>query len=428
MHEDKYNWAGNYRFEAERIAYPRTITEASAFVAGSSKVRALGTRHSFNGIADTEGTLLSLRDLDYDLRIAPDGSSVSASSAVPYGILAQYLQTHGYALHNLGSLPHISIGGACATGTHGSGDGNGNLATAVTAMEMICADGALRRFSAVEHGEKFHGMVLALGALGIVSRLELRIEPTYEIQQNRYSSISWSVLLENFDEIMSGAYSVNIFTRWSTDSINRVVLKSRLRDGVPRHLPDEYFGGTRALAPTDALAENHTLDDGVAGPWNDQLPHFKMGLAPSHGEEIQSEYFVARTDVVPALKALRELGKAIDPLLIGSEIRSIAADELWLSPAYQEDVIGIHFTWRKIPTDVQLLLPRIEEALSPFRARPHWGKAHTMDYSVIAPLFRRIADFHELIHELDPEGKFSNDYLRRNVTDTAADHNLKAGK
>jgi xylitol oxidase len=353
---------------------------------------------------------VDLSGLRSDPEIDEERRRVTVPAGMSYGTLGRFLQARGWALHNLGSLPHISVAGACATGTHGSGATNQSLAASVCGIDMVTADG-----DAVHVGDsdpQFHGAVVALGALGIVTSLTLRIEPTFDVRQDVFVDMPWSGLGE-LDEIMKSAYSVSLFTRWM-GTVDLVWTKSRSDEGAPAPVG---LGGatlaTRPMSPTGDDPSNTTDQCGLRGPWNEMLPHFRFDQIPSHGDEIQSEYFVAREDGLEALNALERLGERFSPHLIVSELRYVAADEMWLSPAYERDALAIHFTWQRHPSEVRALLGLIEETLSPYQARPHWGKWFTTDVSHIARLYRRLPDFTALVDEFDPEGKFHNEFLSR---------------
>ncbi|PJJ71984.1 xylitol oxidase [Diaminobutyricimonas aerilata] len=404
------NWAGNLEYRATSIHHPADLGELRDLVVGARRIRALGSRHSFNDLADSEHELVVLDRVDPDVRIDEGARTVTFGAGMRYGDLAEVLQGAGWALHNMASLPHISVAGAVATGTHGSGDRNGTLSSAVAGLELLTAEGEL--VHARRGDAEFDGMVVALGALGIVTRLTLDIQPTFEVRQDVYSDLPWDRVLEDFDAITSSAYSVSLFTNWAGDSIGQVWLKSTTPDA-----PETLAGAERAPVDRHPLREmpatNATRQGGVPGPWNDRLPHFRMGFTPSNGEELQTEYLVPRRHAVEAIRAVRALGEHITPHLLVTEIRTMAADSLWLSGAFETDAVGIHFTWKKEPEHVLPLLPRIEAALEPYAARPHWGKLFAMDSSRVRTLYPRIDDFDRLVARFDPEGVFSNDYLRR---------------
>jgi FAD/FMN-containing dehydrogenase len=221
--ETERNWAGNHRYQALLMAHPSSVAELQGLVATAGKIRALGSRHSFNGIADTPGTLVVLDKLDGGISVDTQNLTVTVGGGTRYGTLAAELQRQGFALHNLASLPHISVAGAVATATHGSGDGNGNLATAVAALELVTADGSI--LTARRGDPDFAGMVVGLGALGIVSRLTLDIEPSFAIAQSVYEDLDWEQVLTRFDELTASAYSVSLFTDWSAASPTRTVRK-----------------------------------------------------------------------------------------------------------------------------------------------------------------------------------------------------------
>lgn len=411
------NWAGNYAYQAARLAHPESTAELKDLVAGAGKVRALGSRHSFNDIADTSGVLVVLDMLDAGISVDTQNMTVTVSGGTRYGTLAAELQRQGLALHNLASLPHISVAGAVATATHGSGDGNGNLATAVAALELVTADGTV--VTARRGDADFDGMVVGLGALGIVSRLTLDIEPSFGVAQTVFEGLDWEQILESFDAVTSSAYSVSLFTDWSGATVGQAWLKNRTDQAVlPGGLPGFFSGApaTQARHPLPGVSgSNCTQQLGVPGPWSDRLAHFRMEFTPSRGDELQSEYLIPREHAVDAIRTMRSLTEMVTPLLLIGEIRTIAADQLWLSPNYGRDGIGLHFTWRQDEPAVRAILPLLEAALAPFSARPHWGKVFHGGAASLAPLYPRFADFTALAGRLDPAGKFRNAFLDRTV-------------
>jgi xylitol oxidase len=405
------NWAGTFRYQAFEVISVHSNEELTELVRAARRIRALGSRHSFNDIADSPGLLVQMDALESETWINEERPRVKVPAGISYGTLGRFLQARGWALHNMGSLPHISVAGACATGTHGSGATNQSLAAAVCEIELIDGHGQLIHLD--DENTRFPGAVVALGALGIVTSLTLRIEPTFEMRQDVYVDMPWSDL-GNMDEIMNCAYSVSLFTRWA-GIVDLVWTKSRCVDGA--HAPKMPFRGatpsSQQISPTGDSPENTTDQCGVSGPWNERLPHFRFDKSPSHGDEIQSEYFVSREHGLDALRALERISHTFTPHLLISELRYVAADQLWLSPAYERDSLAIHFTWKKHPAEVWQLLQEIEKALKPFDGRPHWGKWFTMDASRISNLYQRLPDFAALVHEFDPSQKFNNDFLNR---------------
>jgi xylitol oxidase len=406
------NWAGNITFSTERVHRPRTLEELQSIVASSEHVRALGSGHSFNRIADTAGDLVSVADLPASVEISEDKRSARVSGGMKYGMVAQALQSNGFALHNLGSLPHISVAGAVSTGTHGSGIGNGSLSTAVNAVELVTADGSI---ATLRRGEPaFPGAVISLGALGIITHLSLDIQPSYEVDQYVYVDLPRAELHQSFEAIMAGAYSVSLFTGWHGDRIDMAWLKRRVgSDGAP---PGEVWHGataaTRPMHPIPSLpGDEATQQLGVRGPWNERLPHFRMNFTPSSGDELQSEYFLARDVAVEAITALEQLSDLIAPLLMIGEIRTIASDELWLSPAYQRESVALHFTWVNDTPAVLPVLTAMEAALAPYGARPHWGKVFSMPPQRVRALYPHFPDFQRLQTSMDPQGVFRNEFL-----------------
>jgi alditol oxidase len=415
MHAFESNWAGSYTYSAD-IQTPHSVAAIQDLVRRAATVRALGSRHSFNRIADSSDTLISLARLDRVTSLDRTRRTVTIEGGVRYGRLGAYLHQEGFALHNMASLPHISVAGACATATHGSGERNGNLATAVAAMEIVAADGGLVTVSRETHGEDFNGMVVSIGMLGVITSLTLDVIPTFDVRQDVYENLTLAALDQHFDAIQASAYSVSLFTDWQHQRFNQVWLK---RIDSDSDIGSTFFGATRATAnlhPIPGISgDSCTPQMGVAGAWCDRLPHFRMDFTPSSGQELQSEYFVPRADAVAALRAIMALGDRIAPHLLVSEVRTIAADDLWMSPCYGQPSVAIHFTWRQNWLEVQSLLSLIEAALAPFNARPHWGKLFTMLPERVRDLYPRLSDFQRLLRAHDPNSKFHNAFVDAHI-------------
>jgi alditol oxidase len=408
------NWAGNYTYLAQKLHRPSTIEQVQEIIANAPCVRVLGSRHSFNDIADAP-ELITLEAMPMYAVIDHEANTVSFNAALTYGELVRTLNAEGVALHNLASLPHISVAGAVATATHGSGQTNGNLATAVVGLELVTSGGEILEASRGE--PDFDGLVVGLGALGAVTRITLEVEPAYEVRQRAFEDLSWEALFEYFDEITSCGYSVSIFTRWG-ESIDQVWVKSRVTD-EPERVEDELFGAVAATVDRHPIlgldASSCTPQLGRPGLWSDRLPHFRMGYMPSSGEELQSEYMFPRRYAVEAIEAVRTLADKIRPILQVSEVRAVAADRLWMSMNYGEDTVGIHFTWKREPDALVDMLAQLESVLAPFEARPHWGKLFSAEAAAIAPLYERLPDFVCLVERLDPRGAFRNSWLKARV-------------
>lgn len=399
------NWAGTHEFAASFVHNPTTIEDAQAIVARTERIRPLGTRHSFNDIADGV-ELLSLVGVDPEL--STDGSTVTVTGGTKYAVVASWLQERGLALHNMGSLPHISIAGATSTATHGSGTTLGNLSTGIRALEFIAPSGELQTIS--QGDPDFAGAAVALGVLGPISRVTLAVEPSYLVRQDTYRELSWDALLSDVGAIFHAGYSVSIFTDWVSD-VSDLWVKTRMDAGTS--VLDDLYGARRETSQRNVLdgVDNMTVQGGVPGPWSERLPHFRIDATPSNGDEIQTEYLVAMDDAAEALAAVRALGDQIAPALLISELRTVAGDELWLSTAYGRDSLCIHFTWKNLPTEVNAVIPHIEAALAPFAARPHWGKVNGVDLATIESLYERLPDFRALAGRRDPGRKFGNEYV-----------------
>jgi xylitol oxidase len=412
------NWAGNLTYSTDRLYTPGSVDEVRQIVKSCAKLRALGTRHSFNSIADSKQNQISLKRLD-QIVINDAARTVTVGAGVTYGKLAPIIDERGYALHNLASLPHISVAGAISTATHGSGVHNGNLATAVAALELVTADGETLNLSREKDGDRFLGAVVGLGGLGVLTGVTLDLLPTFKVAQSVYEHLSLDHLKNHFEEIFSSGYSVSLFTDWQHHEATEVWIKRKLAPGDKNEWPAEFFGAklaTKKLHPIeDHPAEACTDQQGIPGPWYERLPHFRMNFTPSSGRELQTEYFVPRDRGFEAILAVEKLRDQITPHLFITELRTIAADNLWISTAYQRPSLAIHFTWKPEWPEVSKILPLIEKQLEPFDPRPHWAKLFTIPPARLQSRYPRLAEFQALLKHYDPEAKFRNEFLDKNL-------------
>ncbi len=403
------NWAGNHTYRG-RVLRPRSVDELRALVAREPRVRALGTRHSFTDIADTDGVLVSLQDVPPALRVDEHRRSVSVGGGTTFHALSQHLHGAGWALPTMASLPHISVAGAVATGTHGSGRRVQALASMVRALEVVRADGELRR---IERGDPdFAGSVVALGALGVVTTLELDLVPAFDMWQRVWLDLPWGSVAADPATVLGSGYSVSLFTTWTGSTIPQVWVKGladepppELRGADPAGTTVHMIPGMSARAVTDQL--------GVVGPWHARLPHFRAAFTPSSGAELQSEYLVPIGRAAEAIEGLRGLAALFAPLLQVSEIRTVAGDDLWLSGAFGTDVVALHFTWHRDWDGVHTVLPELERLLLPLGARPHWGKCFVATRPELALAYPLLDRFGELRDRNDPTRKFDNAFLAR---------------
>jgi alditol oxidase len=412
------NWSGNYTYSTDRLHQPQTVEEVQQVVKHCKKLRALGARHSFNGIADSTEDQISLAHLN-QIVLDRKSRTVTVGAGVTYSQLAPYLEGQGFALHNLASLPQISVAGAIATATHGSGNKNGNLATAVSGLELVTAAGEISALSRERDGDLFHGAVVNLGATGIVTKVTLDVEPAFQVAQVVYENLNMDQLQHHLDEIFAGGYSVSLFTDWQNHRISQVWVKRRVQAGSAPQFAPELLGATLATRKLHPLpghsAESCTEQLGIPGPWYERLPHFRINFTPSSGAELQSEYLIPRERGYEAILAVEQLRDHVTPHLFISELRTVEADDLWMSTAYRRPAMAIHFTWKPEWPAVKNVLPMIEAKLEPFGARPHWGKLFTMSAPRIKPLYPEMSRYQQLLAHSDPDAKFRNRFLETNV-------------
>lgn len=404
------NWAGNLNYASTAVKRPQSVAELAELVARTDRVKALGSRHSFNRVGDTDGVHVLLDALPQHIELDPERQTVFVTGGLSYGALCRTLEQSGVAIHNLASLPHISVAGAIQTGTHGSGVNNPSLAGAVVGIDMVRPSGEQVSLSPGD-GDEFLGSVVGLGALGIVTGLKLAVRPSFRMRQRVLENLPWERAMADFTQLVSSAYSVSLFTDFTGDSISQVWLKA-LDTESPL---TELFGATPAPLPRHPLpgmsAENCTVQMDEPGPWLDRLPHFRHDFTPSKGEELQSEFILPLEHAPAALDAVRSLADKLAPLLFVSEVRTGAAEDFWLSPFYRQQSVALHFTWKPLQPEVEAVLPQLEDLLRPFGARPHWGKLFSPGGHDWESLYPRLADFRLLAAAHDPEGKFRNGLL-----------------
>jgi xylitol oxidase len=412
------NWAGTFRYSTDKVLQPMTVEEVQKAVTSVESVRALGTRHSFNGIADSKVAQISTLGLK-DFKLDAASKTVRVGAGIKYGDLAVQLDRAGFALANMASLPHISVGGSIATGTHGSGLRNGGLATSVSGLEIVAADGAIHTLTRANDGDAFRGAVVSMGSLGVVTHVTLDVEPSYEMTQIVYQGLDFHELEHNFEAVMNTGYSLSLFTNWQHHTAWEVWIKRRIDQGGGTAPPEMFYGAMLAkekLHPVVGQNPEKTTDQlNSVGKWYERLPHFKMEFTPSTGREIQTEYFIPFEHAYEAVLAVESLRDQITPHLFVTELRSIAADDLWMSMAYKRRSLAIHFTWKPEWDAVLKVIPQVEAKLKPFTPRPHWGKVNTLAAPQVRAAYPKTDDFTQMLKTYDPKGKFVNEYIRREL-------------
>ncbi|MCS6568611.1 FAD-binding protein [Curtobacterium flaccumfaciens pv. flaccumfaciens] len=409
------NWAGNVTYRASALARPTSVDELQQLVASTPRLTALGSRHSFNTIADTDAVQVSLSDLPPVLDIDTSRRVVRVAAGMTHSQVAAGLEARGWALGNLASLPHISTAGAVATGTHGSGVRNPSLAQGVVGLDVVRASGALEHVDASSPDGLLDAHRVGIGALGVVTAVELAIEPTFQVATTVHLDLPWDAVAAQFDQVMSDAYSVSMFTSFDDRGARQVWVKHRVDETAPT--VDLVALGARAASGPVHPGENDpagvTEQGGVPGPWSERLPHFRSSFTPSTGAEIQAEYLIPAASAVAALEALRPLASLFAPILIAAEVRTIAADTAWLAPSSGRQSVGLHFTFRRDAAAVAAAVARIEDVLEPFDPRPHWGKVSAAGAERLHEAYPRLSDFAALARDLDPTGRFRNAFLAR---------------
>jgi xylitol oxidase len=403
------NWGGNLDYGPGKILAPESLAELSEIIR-SGKVRPIGTKHSFSNLVIGEGQLVSAAGLSFEPVIDQKNSTVTVPAATKYGELAVFLEEEGYALKNMGSLPHISIAGSAATGTHGSGDKNQILSSSLVSFSYLDANGVIVTLN--RSSKNFEACRVGLGAYGLWVNLTLAIVQSYQMRQDVFRNLPWELFLEDPAKLTAAGYSVSLFTKWGSDTIDQTWVKSRSHDSAP---PIEIAGikpdSTSMPELMPGVGDNLTQQGGEEGAWLDRLPHFRFDATPSAGNEIQTEYFFERKNIVGAIKAIQTIASEINPTLLISEIRTIAQDAAWLSPMLRGDSVAVHFTWVNDAAAVAKAVALVEKATAEFKPIPHWGKVHGFSAEKLREVHPKLDRAKALFDSLDPQGVFSTDYL-----------------
>ncbi len=409
------NWAGNIEYFPTDFHQPSSTEEVQDLVSRATSVKVIGTRHSFNHIGSPTEVFISSRNLSRVVSIDRIEGSVWVQAGITYGELSLVLDSEGLALKNMASLPHISVGGAIATATHGSGFQNQCLSSQALALKFVLADGSLLEVDKHADPELFQACVVHLGAIGALVEVKLALVPRFEIAQSVFLNVKFESAVNQLMEILSLGYSVSLFTQWKGDCLDQIWVKRLPSEPSP----DRFLNGIGAskaqqkvhpILDVDPVNCTDQLD--IPGPSFDRLPHFKFDFTPSHGEELQSEYLIPQPYAQDALRALHAHQSAFDKHLLISEIRTIAADSALMSPFCAVDAMGIHFTWKKDWHSVKAILPLVESVLSQYQPKPHWGKLWAMKPKQVAQSYPGLSEFKKTIQKYDPNKKFQNPFLK----------------
>ncbi len=396
------NWAGNQSCAPARIVRPRDEHEIAVAVRSAVDdglgVRVLGTGHSFSPVIGTDGALLDLSALSGVVAVDADRSTVTALPATTVGMFGDPLWDLGFALHNQGDIATQQIAGAVATGTHGSGVELAGLSGMVRAMRLITAGGDVLEIGA-DQPELLHAAQVAIGMLGVIARIELEVVPAHRLAE-RIEHMPYSEVITRWDELTGSHRHFSFF--WLPSEQSAALYGLTTPAGTT--LTDTCY------VKIYDLAEPDRPDDPTPGRRVDRSYRiYPMEFEPNFHE---LEYFVPFDRAVDAVAAMRELmlGSLPDSVF-PMEVRTTAADEAYLSPAYGTPTVVISVSG--VPgTAYEPYLRAVDETLRPFSPRVHWGKLHFLTRDQLLQRYPAAGDFIETRRRLDPGGVFLNDHLR----------------
>ncbi|MER7010492.1 D-arabinono-1,4-lactone oxidase [Saccharopolyspora sp. NPDC000359] len=421
------NWARTATGTPSSVLAPRDTAEAAAAIreaaAAGRTVRPLGTGHSFSSIGSPgTGCALDLSHWTGIVRAEPDTGLVTVRAGTPLHQLNAELDGLGLAMANLGDIDQQTISGAISTGTHGTGAGLGGLATQVEALDLLLADGSERHCSATEHPELFAAARVGLGALGVITSVTLRCVPAFTLAAEEHPA-PLDEVLERFDQLAADHDHVEFY--WFPHSSNTLVKRNDRHDGPPRPLhpvrhfleyevlENRLFGAVCKLGrAVPALVR--PLNRICAATWSARSysdASHRVFTTPRTVRFVESEYAIPQESLRDVLRELRTVARDLaDPVVFPVEVRVAAADDIWLSTAYQRPTayIAIH-QFQGMPH--RRWFDAFEDIAGAVGGRPHWGKVHRLDAAALRERYPRFDDFRRLRAELDPDGVFRNTYL-----------------
>ena len=424
------NWAGTATATPARWVHPSDPAEIGAALRAAERdgltVRAVGTGHSFTSIAATDGVAMDLSGWTGIVSADTDTGRVTVRSGTTLHQLNAALDALGLALINMGDVDAQTVAGALSTGTHGTGAKLGGMATQITGLELVLADGSVVSCSAGERPELFAAARVGLGALGVISTVTLACEPAFVLAADERPE-PIDELIANFDE--HAANNDHFEFHWFPYGRNALVKRnnrqpagttpepmSAARQFFEYHVMENTALGLisriNRAAPKTVRPAQRLIDSLLSVRSYSDRSH-RVFVSPRQVRFVESEYAIPRAELPAVLGELRrEIPKLPDPVAFPLEIRVAAADDIWLSTATGRDsaYIAIH-QYQGMP--YRQYFDLFESIVSTVDGRPHWGKMHTLDAETLAKRYPRFEDFRRVRAEVDPAGRFDNDYLRR---------------
>ena len=407
------NWSGSVVAEPQALASPKTEAELQGLVAKAQKVRVAGTGHSFMPLCATDGLLLSLSDLEGEIEVVGDGTVwVPAGWAI--GKLTEALWAKGLSLINQGDIDKQAIAGAVSTATHGTGRTLGSLATAAEGFRLVLADGSVVECDRTREPELFQAARVSLGMLGVVARIRLKTLPAYRLKES-IRRASLKATLAEWDQLADAHRHIEFFHFPYSEHVNLKTLDI-VDEGeapTPGEFEDNVFQAVCDLAavwPRTAPTLQRMLTRAIgkserAGPAGRIFPSERRVRFEEMEYEIPAENGPA---------ALREAMALVRdkrwPIIFPFEFRTVAADDIWISPMNGRACVSISFhqyakmAWREAFEGVE----RVFQAAG---GRPHWAKRHTLTSADVLRLYPDAPRFAAVRKRVDPGGKFLNQHL-----------------
>ncbi|MCE7083104.1 D-arabinono-1,4-lactone oxidase [Streptomyces sp. ST2-7A] len=425
-----WNWAGTESARPARTARPRDTAELAELVAEAAgrglRVKAVGSGHSFTGVAVTDGLHLRMDAMDRPVEVDRERGLVTVEAGMPLYRLNRLLDAHGMALTNMGDIDRQTVSGAISTGTHGTGRSSGGLSAQVSGVELVTADGSVLRCSAEREPEVFAAARLGLGAVGVISRVTLRCEPAFLLRAVE-TPMPLDRVIEDLEGLVEGNEHMEFYWFPHTDRTltkrNNRPLGAARREPLNRiraRLEDEFLSNTLyegvnrlGCAVPAAIPRLNAVAARALSPRVYTDVSHRVLTSPRRVVFREMEYAVPRAVLSQVLRELRRLPERHGERVgFPVEVRFTPADDVWLSSAHGRGsaYVAVHQYHRRPHAG---WFRAAEEVLVAAGGRPHWGKLHRLGAETLRGLYPRFEDFRRVRARLDPAGVFGNPYLER---------------
>jgi FAD-linked oxidoreductase len=421
------NWSGSVQCNPKEILEPSSVEEIQSIVkrcaAEKSTIRVIGSGHSFTGLVGNNKTLISLDAYQGVENVDKEKSQAVVRAGTKLKLLGETLLSNGLAQVNLGDIDVQSIAGATSTGTHGTGITLGSVSTQIAEITLVTAKGEVLVCSETQNKETFKAAQVAMGALGIVTKVKLQLVPAYKLKYVK-EKVNLDDCLNNLDKYKTQNRNFEFYWFPHTNTIQAKMLnitdEAPMKSSVMKYFNDMVLenGAFKVLSELCRMFPSMSksvakISAGAVSTGVDINYSNRIYATPRLVKFQEMEYNLPAEHAVQAIKEMRESINANNfKVHFPIEVRFVKGDDIYLSPAYQRDSVYIAVHMYK-GMEYKTYFDAMETIFKKYNGRPHWGKMHTRTASELSQLYPMWGKFQEIRHQLDPEGLFMNDYLRK---------------